>query len=218
MSARQVYSSTVTSRVHLAIGLGLAVVAGVFAAAAGPVAAILVALLVAISSIFVSTVRLVVGPEHVVLGWGPLPWPSRPLPMAAVAGAEAESLSVREVLGGGPAWRWGMTRTRLTIRPGPTLALTLKSGERIRISTADPQAAVDRIHAVQTNGRATPARPPSAASREGALSMIDEPAPPRPWFGPERVGYGIRPQTWQGWLIVLGGSAALIVVARVLLR
>ena len=26
--------------------------------------------------------------------------------------------------------------------------------------------------------------------------------PKRPWFGPKRVGYGIRPQTWQGWLIV----------------
>jgi predicted amidophosphoribosyltransferase len=26
--------------------------------------------------------------------------------------------------------------------------------------------------------------------------------PKRPWFGPKRIGYGIRPQTWQGWLIV----------------
>ncbi len=25
----------------------------------------------------------------------------------------------------------------------------------------------------------------------------------RPWFGPKRVGFGIRPQTWQGWLVVL---------------
>jgi hypothetical protein len=26
----------------------------------------------------------------------------------------------------------------------------------------------------------------------------------RPWFGPKRIGWGIRPQTWQGWAITLG--------------
>jgi hypothetical protein len=30
----------------------------------------------------------------------------------------------------------------------------------------------------------------------------------RPWFGPKRVGWGVRPQTWQGWLIM-----AIIVAA-----
>ena len=31
------------------------------------------------------------------------------------------------------------------------------------------------------------------------------------WFGPKRIGFGLRPQTWQGWLIV-----ALITLAIVL--
>ena len=31
--------------------------------------------------------------------------------------------------------------TRLTVRPGPTLHLQLRTGEHIRISTADPEAA-----------------------------------------------------------------------------
>jgi hypothetical protein len=35
----------------------------------------------------------------------------------------------------------------------------------------------------------------------------------RPWFGPKRVGYGLRPQTWQGWLIVALFVVAVIVVA-----
>jgi hypothetical protein len=25
----------------------------------------------------------------------------------------------------------------------------------------------------------------------------------RLWFGPKRIGYGLRPQTWQGWLVTL---------------
>ena len=34
----------------------------------------------------------------------------------------------------------------------------------------------------------------------------------RPWFGPKRVGYGLRPQTWQGWLLVLAPSAIVLIV------
>jgi len=33
----------------------------------------------------------------------------------------------------------------------------------------------------------------------------------RPWFGPKRVGYGLRPQSWQGYLLT-GVITALIVV------
>lgn len=34
----------------------------------------------------------------------------------------------------------------------------------------------------------------------------------RPWFGPKRVGFGWRPQTWQGWLITLVPVGVVIVV------
>jgi hypothetical protein len=34
----------------------------------------------------------------------------------------------------------------------------------------------------------------------------------RPWFGPKRIGWGLRPQTWQGWLVI-----AVLVVAIVLI-
>jgi hypothetical protein len=36
--------------------------------------------------------------------------------------------------------------------------------------------------------------------------------PPSKWFGPKRIGVGIRPQTWEGWLIVLVVTAAVAVV------
>jgi hypothetical protein len=36
----------------------------------------------------------------------------------------------------------------------------------------------------------------------------------RPWFGPKRIGWGLRPQTWQGWLATLLIIAALVLVGR----
>ncbi len=38
----------------------------------------------------------------------------------------------------------------------------------------------------------------------------------RAWFGPKRIGFGLRPQTWQGWLVT-AGLAALAVAIGVLL-
>ena len=35
----------------------------------------------------------------------------------------------------------------------------------------------------------------------------------KPWFGPKRTGFGWRPTSWQGWLII-----ALVVAAIVLVR
>jgi hypothetical protein len=34
----------------------------------------------------------------------------------------------------------------------------------------------------------------------------------RSWFGPKRVGYGLRPQTWQGWTLTLGVVVVIFVV------
>jgi hypothetical protein len=39
----------------------------------------------------------------------------------------------------------------------------------------------------------------------------------RPWFGSKRIGWGIRPQTWQGWLITLGGIAIIIALVTLLI-
>ena len=35
----------------------------------------------------------------------------------------------------------------------------------------------------------------------------------RPWFGPKRVGWGIRPQTWEGWAMTVGVLAVIVVLA-----
>jgi hypothetical protein len=34
----------------------------------------------------------------------------------------------------------------------------------------------------------------------------------KPWFGPKRSGAGLRPQTWQAWLIIVIIVAVLIVL------
>lgn len=34
------------------------------------------------------------------------------------------------------------------------------------------------------------------------------------WFGPKRIGYGISPRTWQGWLATLIFAAAFAGIAR----
>ncbi len=32
----------------------------------------------------------------------------------------------------------------------------------------------------------------------------------KPWFGPKRIGWGFRPATWQGWLVVAVYVAVLV--------
>lgn len=43
---------------------------------------------------------------------------------------------------------------------------------------------------------------------------MTHPAPRKPWFGSKRIGWGISPQTWQGWTITLGATALLIVIVN----
>jgi hypothetical protein len=37
----------------------------------------------------------------------------------------------------------------------------------------------------------------------------------RPWFGRKRFGYGYRPQTWQGWLLLAVLVALLMTAASI---
>lgn len=34
------------------------------------------------------------------------------------------------------------------------------------------------------------------------------------WFGPKRIGWGLRPQTWQGWAITIGICVAIFLIVR----
>jgi hypothetical protein len=36
----------------------------------------------------------------------------------------------------------------------------------------------------------------------------------RPWFGAKRMGFGLHPQTWQGWLVMAAIVAAIVSIVR----
>lgn len=38
----------------------------------------------------------------------------------------------------------------------------------------------------------------------------------RPWFGPKRSGFGISPQTWQGWVVTLAVVVAVVILVMVI--
>jgi hypothetical protein len=132
----------VTSPAHLAVGLVVAIAVGWWTAAATrmPVAGLAVAAVVAATAVLVSTVRTVVGPRTVTIGMGPCSRPARTIPAESVVSASTEQLDWPQVFGLGVPWH-GRT-SRHTVRPGATLLLTLASGEQLRISTRDPDAAI----------------------------------------------------------------------------
>ena len=45
--------------------------------------------------------------------------------------------------------------------------------------------------------------------------IVENEGDKKKWFGPKRIGYGIRPQTWQGWLVMMIPVVIIIVVATV---
>jgi hypothetical protein len=49
--------------------------------------------------------------------------------------------------------------------------------------------------------------------RKRETGMTNDPEDHRPWFGSKRVGWGLRPQTWQGWLITAAFVVLLIAIA-----
>ena len=156
MSARA-YSCTVTSRAHLVIGIVIAALAAAVVVALGaPLVALGTAVVCVATAVFVSTVRLVVGNGRVVLGQGPFACPSRTIPTADVVSATAVHLSWAQVFGIGVPFHF--RTTRLTVRPGPTLCLTLASGEEVRVSTRDPAQAIAVLAATTDDPSPRPRR------------------------------------------------------------
>jgi hypothetical protein len=40
----------------------------------------------------------------------------------------------------------------------------------------------------------------------------------RPWFGPKRIGFGLRPQTWQGWAATIVVLTAFVLVMKLVVH
>jgi hypothetical protein len=208
---RRAYSSTVVAPGQIAVSVALAVAFWAVTALlpgtdwpAGAGAAAVIAL----AGIHQATVRLMVSPDRIRIGQGPWGRPGRSIMTAAVRDAHGEQFS---------------RTTRLTVRPGPALVLVLSDGEYIRVSTPDPAAAAQLIDrdglTTGTSAAGGNVREHRARQREG-MAMTASERPPagngnRPWFGPKRVGWGLRPQTWPGWVITLAPALIAIVVIMV---
>ncbi len=193
---RRAYTSTVVGWAPLALVLLVAVaVAAVLLAVDAtwwvPTATVVVLLLVGLQA---SVVRLSIGGGVLTARMGS--FVRHRVPVSAIEETTVRDLRLREVFGIGlPLHAWSV---KMAVRPGPTLLL--RSGRTwLRISTAHPEDAIDTIGTI-------------AAGRAGSDAAGSNQAS---WFGPKRVGVGIRPQTWQGWAVTLGG--VLVVIAAVLL-
>jgi hypothetical protein len=136
-----VYSSTSVGRLQAAA----AVLAGATCLAVGIAlggTAVLVAALVAgivvVCDLQFTTVRVLASADElrVSRGWGTA---ARVIPATEVIEATPRTLTTAEAFG----VRGGRAVTRLTNRSGPALELTLRDGEVVCISTADPSAACE---------------------------------------------------------------------------
>lgn len=145
-TVQRAYSSTVVSPGHVLAGAAVGAVIGAWMfvvlppSPAGP----LVAVVILVTGIYLSTVRLAVGHERLAVGQGPF-GPSRVIPAVLIADARAAEVTRPQAFGLGVPWHW--RTTRMTVRPGPALVLSLTTGEYIRVSTPDPDAAVAIIGA-----------------------------------------------------------------------
>ncbi len=193
---RHAYTSTVVGSVPVGLGIVCSTAAGVVTVIAhAPIwvtAALVVAALVAAAD--QSTVRLSVGEDTVVLCYGP--WePPRP------DYARRRGRGRREHQ---PAVAAGL-RLGGSVPPGDDEA------HRPGRADASPSATQRRAHPDQYSGPGRRAH--LAQSNRTGDTMTGNSS--RPWFAPKRVGYGLRPQTWQGWTIVAAFSAAVIIIALI---
>jgi hypothetical protein len=142
----------------MSTGLYLALPGGDFP---GRTAGLLAGAVTVLTGLYLATVRLAAGNGRIVFGHGPWARTGRVIPASLVTEAHVEHLSLPQTFGFGIPW--DRRTTRMTVRPGPVLALTLSTGEVIRVSTPDPRAAL----AVIQPGPTRPGETWPAASRPG---------------------------------------------------
>jgi hypothetical protein len=94
-----------------------------------------------------TSVRTTAGPNGVSVRFGLLGWPRWTYRIEQIEQAEVIDLPAWSVAYG--FW-WTPRRTCCTVRSGPTLRLTLRSGRTVTISVPDAPAAVAAVHAARS--------------------------------------------------------------------
>ncbi len=94
-----------------------------------------------------SSVRTTAGPNGVSVRFGVVGWPRCTYPVEQIVRAEIIDLDLWRVAYG--FW-WTPRRTSCTVRPGPALRLTLRTGRTVTVTVPDAPAAVAAIHEAQS--------------------------------------------------------------------
>jgi hypothetical protein len=167
----QAYTSTVVAPDQVALAL-LADVVLLYTlpdAPAWPLALVASIAFLALG-LHLATVRLCVSADRILLGQGPWRRPARVIDAADVLECSVSSLGWAQIFGFGVPFR--QRTTRLTVRPGPTLCLTVCGGEHVRVSTPDPAAARE-ILSIHANDppRGAGIRVPSVTSPNGSEDL-----------------------------------------------
>jgi hypothetical protein len=141
----EIYTSTVIAPAQIALGVVsgaiVALVLELLNVGLWPLA-LVAFLVIAGIGVYLATVSLTVEPNRVTIGQGRAEREPRVIYLEEIVERSAARLSWPQCLGFGmPS---DVPTTRLTVRPGPTLCLVLRTGELVRISTPDPAAALRR--------------------------------------------------------------------------
>ena len=113
--------------------------AGPWPGMVGPV--LFVVLLLVVSTLTTTSLRVTAGPQGVQVRCGALGWPRFSYPRATIAAGEIVPVSIWRT------WNWGLNWTpragwAFVLRSGPALRLTLTNGRVITVGVADPAAAL----------------------------------------------------------------------------
>ncbi len=98
---------------------------------------------VLLNALTATSVRTTAGPTGVTVRFGALGWPRCTYALALIERAAVVDLPTWSVAYG--FW-WTPRRTSCTVRSGPALRLTLRTGRTVTITVPDPHAAATAIH------------------------------------------------------------------------
>lgn len=140
-----VWVSTVSSRLLAGIGGG-ALVAGLATGAAGAWPVAVVAVLVGLPCLVLSSARVQIDERGVRTALGPLRWPVRRIRLAEIASATARTRSAPEV--GGWGYRVLPATTAIMLRSGECLVLRLVSGRDFVVSADDAERGAELLNAL----------------------------------------------------------------------
>lgn len=149
---RPQYRSTVTSPGQIALGVLSGAVLAVILLALGIWWAAILAFLLAVAlGVYLAPVSVVVDRLGVAIAQGRGERDPRVVHPSEIRAAEVREMSLRDTIASSLGFvaddDSGLRTTRLVVRPGPALVITLNDGELIQLSVTDAAAALRAVQA-----------------------------------------------------------------------